>query len=144
MSDAQHIVCPYCAGVNRVPSTRLAQAPICGKCKQPLFAGRPLELTAANFQTHIGRSDIPVLVDFWAPWCGPCQMMAPVFEQAAAQLEPQVRVAKLNTEAEQALAGQFGIRSIPTLALFKAGREIARQAGAMDLNSLTGWVRSQL
>jgi thioredoxin 2 len=144
MSDAQHLVCPHCAGVNRVPAERLGQAAKCGKCKQPLFVSKPLELTAANFQTHIGRSDIPVLVDFWAPWCGPCQMMAPVFEQAAAQLEPQVRVAKVNTEAEQVLAGQFGIRSIPTLALFKAGREVARQAGAMDLNSLTQWVRSQL
>lgn len=144
MSDAQHIVCPHCAGVNRVPTSRLAQAPKCGKCKQPLFVAKPLELTASNFQAHVGRSDIPVLVDFWAPWCGPCQMMAPVFEQAAAQLEPQLRVAKVNTEAEQMLAGQFGIRSIPTLALFKDGREVARQAGAMDLNSLTQWVRSQL
>jgi thioredoxin 2 len=144
MSDAQHIVCPHCAGVNRVPTARLAQLPKCGKCKRPLFEAKPLELTAANFQTHIGRSEIPVLVDFWAPWCGPCQMMAPVFEQAAAQLEPQVRVAKVNTEAEQMLAGQFGIRSIPTLALFKGGREVARQAGAMDLNSLIQWVRSQL
>jgi thioredoxin 2 len=144
MSDAQHIVCPHCAGVNRVPTSRLAQAPKCGKCKQPLFVAKPLELTASNFQAHVGRSDIPVLVDFWAPWCGPCQMMAPVFEQAAAQLEPQLRVAKVNTEAEQMLAGQFGIRSIPTLALFKAGREVARQAGAMDLNSLTQWVRAQL
>ena len=144
MPDAQHIVCPHCTGVNRVPTERLSQAPKCGKCKQALFVARPLELTAANFQTHIGRSDIPVLVDFWAPWCGPCKMMAPVFEQAAAQLEPRLRVAKVNTEVEQQLAGQFAIRSIPTLALFKGGREVARQAGAMDLDSLTRWVRSQL
>ncbi|WP_126456521.1 thioredoxin TrxC [Sulfuriflexus mobilis] len=144
MSNAQHIVCPHCTGINRVPAERLSQAPYCGKCKQPLFVAKPLELTAATFQVHIGRSDIPVLVDFWAPWCGPCKMMAPVFEQAAAQFEPQVRVAKVNTEAEQQLAGQFGIRSIPTLALFKGGREVARQAGAMDLNTLSQWLRSQL
>lgn len=144
MSNAQHIVCPHCAGINRVPAERLGQAPHCGKCKQPLFVAKPLELTAATFQAHIGRSDIPVLVDFWAPWCGPCKMMAPVFEQAAAQFEPQVRVAKVNTEAEQQLAGQFGIRSIPTLALFKGGREVARQAGAMDLNTLSQWLRAQL
>lgn len=144
MSDTQHIVCPHCAGVNRVPVERLAQAPKCGKCKQPLFVARPLELTAANFKTHIGSSDIPVLVDFWAPWCGPCKMMTPVFDQTAAQFEPKLRVAKVNTEAEQMLASQFNIRSIPTLAIFKGGREVARQAGAMDLNGLSQWIRAQL
>ena len=144
MSDAKHIVCPHCNGVNRVPVERLTQTPKCGKCKQPLFVAKPLELTATNFKMHISRSDIPVLVDFWAPWCGPCKMMAPILDQAAGKFEPQCRVAKVNTEAEQVLAGQFNIRSIPTLAIFKGGREVARQAGAMDLNSLSQWVRSQL
>jgi thioredoxin 2 len=144
MADSRHIVCPHCAGVNRVPAARLGEAPKCGKCKQPLFVAHPVELTAANFATHITRSDLPVVVDFWAPWCGPCKMMAPVFEQAAAQLEPRVRLAKVNTEAEQALAAQYGIRNIPTLAIFQGGREVARQAGAMNGQTLLNWIRSQL
>jgi len=144
MSDTVHIVCPHCNAVNRIPMSRLAQAPNCGKCHQPLFQGYPLELTSANFQQQISRNEIPLLVDFWAPWCGPCKMMAPAFEQAAIELEPQVRLAKLNTEVEQAIGAQFGIRSIPTLALFRGGREVARQAGAMGAADIVRWVRGLL
>jgi thioredoxin 2 len=140
MSEAIHIVCPRCDAVNRIPAARLGENPRCGKCRSSLFAAHPVELTAVNFQKHISRNDIPVLVDFWAPWCGPCKMMAPQFEQAAAQLEPRVRLAKVNTEAEQALGGQYGIRSIPTLALFHQGREIARQPGAMGAADIVRWI----
>lgn len=143
MSDAPIVVCPHCHAANRVPAARLADGGTCGKCKAPLFAGQPVELDAANFDRHIGRSDIPVVVDFWAPWCGPCRSMAPAFAGAAKQLEPDFRLAKVNTEEEQALAARFGIRSIPTLALFRNGREVARQAGAMDQASLVRWVRRQ-
>ena len=137
------VVCPHCHAANRLPAERLADGATCGKCKARLFSGKPIELGAANFDNHIGRSDIPVLVDFWAPWCGPCRTMAPAFAQAAQQLEPEFRLAKVNTEDEQQLAARFGIRSIPTLALFRNGREVARQAGAMDTASLVRWVRSQ-
>jgi len=143
MSDAPIVVCPHCHAANRVPAARLADGGTCGKCKAPLFAGQPVDLDAGNFDRHVGRSDIPVLVDFWAPWCGPCRSMAPAFAQAARQLEPEFRLAKVNAEDEQALAARFGIRSIPTLALFRNGREVARQAGAMDQASLVRWVRSQ-
>ncbi|MEW5788521.1 MAG: thioredoxin TrxC [Pseudomonadota bacterium] len=144
MSDALHVVCPHCAAVNRLPAARLAQSPQCGQCHKPLFEAHPVALTQADFDRHVQRNDIPVLVDFWAPWCGPCKMMAPQFQQAAGLLEPRVRVAKVDTEAEQALGARHGIRSIPTLALFKGGREIARQAGAMDARSIVAWVNSQL
>jgi thioredoxin 2 len=144
MSKTLHIVCPHCSAVNRLPTDRLDQSPQCGQCHRSLFDGHPAELTAASFDKHIERNDIPVLVDFWAPWCGPCRMMAPQFVQAASLLEPHIRLVKVNTEAEQMLGARHGIRSIPTLALFHGGREIARQAGAMGAQDIVRWVRAQL
>ena len=144
MSDALHIVCPSCGGINRVPSSKLRAGGKCGKCKQALFQAQPLELSTSNFDHHLTKSDIPLVVDFWAPWCGPCKMMAPIFQQAAQQLEPQVRLVKINTEVEQSLGARFAIRSIPTLAIFKGGKEVTRMAGAMDLNNLISWVRQSV
>jgi thioredoxin 2 len=144
MSESLHIVCPHCDGINRVPGTRLGDDAKCGKCRQRLFENRPLALNEARFARHAQRSEIPLLIDFWAPWCGPCRMMAPAFEQAASQLEPAVRLVKVNTEEAQQLGAQFGIRSIPTLMLMQGGREIARQAGAMDARGIVDWVRQHL
>ncbi|MGC1442121.1 MAG: thioredoxin TrxC [Burkholderiaceae bacterium] len=144
MDKTLQVVCPHCEAVNRIPEVRLNEEPNCGRCHQALFSGHPVELTGASFQKQITRNSIPVLVDFWAPWCGPCKMMAPAYEQAAGQLEPHVRLAKVNTEAEQQLGAQFGIRSIPTLALFKDGKELNRQPGAMGAADIVRWVQSQL
>ena len=141
MSDSSIVVCPSCQSPNRVPSARLLDRPKCGKCKQPLFSGRPISLTDQTFDSHLDRSELPVVVDFWAPWCGPCKIMAPYFEQAAAELEPRVRFAKVNTDENPGLAQRYGISSIPTTAVFRNRREIARQPGAMNLQQLMQWLR---
>lgn len=144
MSDNLHVVCPHCDAVNRLPAARLDERPACGQCRQALFTGQPLELTASNFDRHVGRGDLPVVVDFWAPWCAPCRSMAPAFARAARELEPAVRLAKVDTESQQQLAARFNIRSIPTLAIFRNGREITRQSGAVDAATLERWVRAQI
>ena len=143
MSDPLHIVCPHCDAVNRIGAERLRDQPVCGKCARELFMAKPIDVTSARFSRHLERNDIPVLVDFWAAWCGPCKIMAPAYHQAAQRLEPQFRLLKVDTENVQDVAARYNIRSIPTLALFRNGREVARQAGAMDAGSIVKWAEAQ-
>lgn len=138
--DKFHIVCPHCHSTNRVPATRIQEQARCGVCHRPLFAAHPLELTDETFQRHIDASDIPVLVDFWAPWCAPCRAFAPVLERAAQELEPRMRVAKINSDENPKASVGHRIRSIPTLILFTNGEEVKRASGAMEWRELRQWL----
>lgn len=144
MTDTMIVACPHCHTLNRFPPERLAAGPVCGRCHAALFTAHPVALSAMNFDAHATRSELPLLVDFWADWCGPCRTMAPQFEAAAKLLEPQVRLAKVDSDAESALSARYAIRSIPTLVLIRGGRELARQSGAMSSADIVRWARAQL
>jgi thioredoxin 2 len=139
-----HVACPACFKANRVPADRVGDGPKCGGCGTPLLDGKPVALDEASFDAFVGRTDLPVVVDFWAPWCAPCRVMAPAFEAASAELATRARFAKLNTEDAPGLAARFGIRSIPTLAVFRDGRAVERISGAMDARSLVRWVSGRI
>ena len=144
MSQSKHIVCPFCNATNRIPENKLGQSPACGKCHKAIFTGKPVTLNSDNFQKFIRNNEIAVVVDFWAPWCGPCKMMAPAFEQVAAALSSKVSLAKVNTEDEQQIGAKFNIRSIPTMVIFRNGKEIARQSGAMNASDIQSWIANNV
>jgi len=138
------LVCPHCSAINRIPDSKSPTQANCGKCHQPLFTAQALPVSQTMFERMLQKSDIPLVVDFWADWCGPCKMMAPVFEQTARQIEPRARLLKVDTEAEQTLAARYQIRSIPTLMVFSAGKEKARVSGALDQSSLLAWINQNI
>jgi thioredoxin 2 len=142
MTESTHVVCPHCSAVNRMPADRPASEAKCGACKANLFTGEPIALTAKTFDKHVERNDMPLIVDFWAPWCGPCRTMAPIFDKAAKELEPRARFAKVNVDEEPAIAARFGIRGIPTLIAFEKGKVARQHAGLVDLNFLRGLART--
>jgi thioredoxin 2 len=141
-SQTVQVVCPHCDAANRLPTEKDARAAKCGRCKEPLFTGHPVALDGARFRKHLQASGVPLIVDFWAAWCGPCRAMAPVFDKAAETLEPRARFIKIDVDAEPGLAQQFGVRGIPALFLFKDGKVAEHHAGMADIQLLARWARS--